>query len=135
MIEENKFGFRDKRGHFVPKEAADKNPLWVLPVNIKKIFNWFVFSYIFSWNLFYLFIAFIAYYFFTPAMLEMKTFSVGWISEILLRNYAMGTIFFSLIHIPLYISKSQGIKFKFNPNWPEKIQKLFNNSPKLQKRL
>ena len=125
MIEENKFGFRDKRGHFVPKEAADKNPLWVLPVNLKKIFNWFIFSYIFSWNLFYLFFAFIAYYFFTPPMSEMKTFSVGWASEILLRNYVMGTIFFSLIHIPLYISKSQGIKFKFNPNWPEKIQKLF----------
>ena len=48
MIEENKFGFRDKRGHFVPKEAADKNPLWILPVNLKKIFNWFVFSYIFK---------------------------------------------------------------------------------------
>ena len=62
MIEENKFGFRDKRGHFVPNEAADKNPLWILPVNIKKIFNWFVFSYIFSWNLFYLFIAFVTSY-------------------------------------------------------------------------
>ena len=36
MIEENKFGFRDKRGHFVPKEAADKNPLWILPINLKK---------------------------------------------------------------------------------------------------
>ena len=55
----------------------------------------------------------------------MKTFSAGWVSEILLRNYVMGTIFFSFIHIPLYVSKSQGIKFKFNPNWPEKIQKLF----------
>ena len=39
MIEENKFGFRDKRGPFVPKEAADKNPLWILPLNLKKIFN------------------------------------------------------------------------------------------------
>ena len=52
MIEENKFGFRDKRGHFVPKKAADKNPLWVLPINLKKIFGWFIFSYILSWNLF-----------------------------------------------------------------------------------
>ena len=42
MIEEKKFGFRDKRGHFVPKEAADKNPLWILPLNLKKIFNWFL---------------------------------------------------------------------------------------------
>ena len=58
-------------------------------------------------------------------MSEMKTFSVVWISEILIRNYVMGTIFFSLIHIPLYVRKSQGIKFKFNPKWPEKIQKLF----------
>jgi len=125
MIEENQFGYRDKRGHFVPKEAADRNPLWVLPLNIKKIFNWFVFSYILSWNLFYLVVAFIAYYFFTPPMSEMKSLSIGWISEILLRNYIIGTIFFSLIHIPLYVSKTQGIKFKFNPDWPEKIQKLF----------
>ena len=42
MIEENKFGFRDKRGHFVPKEAADKNPLWILPLNLKKIFGVFM---------------------------------------------------------------------------------------------
>ena len=55
----------------------------------------------------------------------MKNLSPGWISEILIRNYVIGTIFFSLIHIPLYVKKSQGIKFKFNPNWPEKIQKIF----------
>ena len=48
MIEENKFGFRDKRGHFVPKEAADKNPLWILPINLKRIFNWFIYTYISS---------------------------------------------------------------------------------------
>ena len=125
MIEEENFGFRDKRGHFVPKEATDKNPVWVLPLNFKKILSWFIFSYIFSWNLVYLIFAFIAYYFFTPPLSEMKSFAPGWMSEILLRNYVIGTIFFSLIHIPLYISKSQGIKFKFNPNWPEKIQKLF----------
>jgi len=115
MIEEENFGFRDKRGHFVPKEATDKNPVWVLPLNFKKILSWFIFSYIFSWNLVYLIFAFIAYYFFTPPLSEMKSFAPGWMSEILLRNYVIGTIFFSLIHIPLYISKSQGIKFKFNP--------------------
>ena len=31
MIKEENFGYRDKRGHFVPKEAADKNPIWILP--------------------------------------------------------------------------------------------------------
>ena len=93
--------------------------------NLKKILDWFIFSYIFSWNLVYLAVAFIAYYFFTPALSEMKNLSPGWISEILIRNYVIGTIFFSLIHIPLYVKKSQGIKFKFNPNWPEKIQKIF----------
>ena len=96
MIDENQFGYRDKRGHFVPKEAADKNPIWIIPLNIKKIFNWFVFSYVASWNLFYLFVAFIAYYFFTPPMSEMKSLSIGWIFEILFRNYIIGTIFFSL---------------------------------------
>ena len=59
MIEENQFGYRDKRGHFVPNEAAEKNTLWLLPLNLKKILNWFVFSYILSWNLVYFLIAFI----------------------------------------------------------------------------
>jgi len=27
MIKEENFGYRDKRGHFIPKEAADKNPI------------------------------------------------------------------------------------------------------------
>ena len=35
MIKEENFGYRDKRGHFVPKEAADKNPIWILPFNLK----------------------------------------------------------------------------------------------------
>ena len=99
MIEEENFGYRDKRGHFVPKEAADKNPLWILPINFTKIFNWFIYSYIFSWNLVYLFIAFIAFYFFTPAFSEMKNLEYEWISKIQIRNYIIGTIFFSFIHI------------------------------------
>ena len=125
MIEEKNYGYRDQKGHFVPNEAAEKNPFWVLPINIKKIFNWFVSSYIFSWNLVYLAVALIAYCFFTPALSEMKNLAPGWILEILLRNYVICTIFFSLIHIPLYVGKTQGIKFKFNPNWPNKIHKLF----------
>ena len=35
MIKEEDFGYRDKRGHFVPKEAADKNPIWIFPLNIQ----------------------------------------------------------------------------------------------------
>ena len=30
MIEEKDYGYRDQKGHFVPNEAAEKNPLWVL---------------------------------------------------------------------------------------------------------
>ena len=44
MIKEENFGYRDKRGHFVPKEAADKNPIWILPFNLKRILaelNWY----------------------------------------------------------------------------------------------
>ena len=52
MIKEENFGYRDKRGHFVPKEAADKNPIWILPFNLKKILDWFIFSYIFLGILF-----------------------------------------------------------------------------------
>ena len=32
-MDENNFGTRDKRGHFIPNEAAAKNPLWLRPTN------------------------------------------------------------------------------------------------------
>ena len=123
MVNEKDFGFRDKKGHFVPKEAADRNPLWLLPLNFKKIINWFIFSYIFSWNLVYFLVALCAYL--LPSFSEMKYLTPNWIIEILIRNYVIGTIFFSLIHIPLYVKKTQGINFKFNPKWPEKISNIF----------
>ena len=87
MIEEKNYGYRDKKGHFVPNEAAEKNPLWLLPLNIRKIINWFLLSYIFSWNLVYFLVALLAYYFFTPSLAEMQNLSPGWIVEILLRNW------------------------------------------------
>ena len=125
MINEKEHGFRDKKGHFVPHNAAEKNPIWILPLNLKKIFNWFLFSYIFTWNLVYLIITLLAFIYLTPNLSVMKNLSIDWISLILLRNYIIVIIFFSLIHLPLYVSKRQGIKFKFNPMWPEKKQKLF----------
>lgn len=125
MIKEKDFGTRDNKGHFVPIEAADKNPLWILPLNIKKILNWFFFSYLLSWNLVYFLIALAAYLFATPSLSIMSNLSYDWVMLILIRNYIIVIIFFSLIHLPLYVSKTQGISFKFNPSWPEKKQTIF----------
>ena len=124
-MDENNFGTRDKRGHFIPNEAAAKNPLWLRPTNFLKIFEWFIFSYILSWNLFYFAVALVTWLFFTPSLESMKYLEWEWISLILLRNLFLVTIFFNLIHIPLYVKKLQGIRFKFNPNWPEQKQKIF----------
>ena len=125
FMDENKFGNRDSRGHFIPIESAEKNPVWILPLNFKKIVNWFFYSYIFSWNLFYFLIALFSWQFLTPSISSMQKLELGWILIIFTRNIFLVTIFFSLIHIPLYVKKFQGIKFKFNPQWPDKKQKLF----------
>ena len=124
-MDEKKFGKRDDRGHFIPKEVASKNPVWILPFNIKNIFNWFIYSYIFSWNLFYFAVALIVWLFFTPSIASMEFLNWKWISIIFVRNLFLVTIFFNLIHIPLYVKKFQGIKFKFNPKWPDQKKKIF----------
>ena len=124
-MDENNFGTRDSRGHLIPNEAAPRNPLWLRPTNFFNIFKWFIFSYIFSWNIFYFSVALVSWLFFTPALETMKYLEWDWVSLILLRNLIIVTIFFNLIHIPLYVKKLQGIKFKFNPSWPEKKQKIF----------
>ena len=60
-MDENKFGTRDSRGHLIPNEAAARNPLWMRPINFFNIFKWFIFSYIFSWNLFYFSVALVSW--------------------------------------------------------------------------
>ena len=67
-MDENDYGSRDQKGHYIPNELNIKNPLWIKPLNIKKIINWFFYSYIFSWNLFYFAVAFFSWIFLTPSL-------------------------------------------------------------------
>ena len=36
-MDENDYGSRDQKGHYIPNELNIKNPLWINPLNIKKI--------------------------------------------------------------------------------------------------
>ena len=124
-MDENDYGSRDQKGHYIPNELNIKNPLWIKPLNIKKIINWFFYSYIFSWNLFYFAVAFFSWLFLTPSLEKMEILKWDWALIIFTRNLFIVVLFFSLIHIPLYVKKLQGIKFKFNPKWPTKKQQIF----------
>ena len=43
-MDENDYGSRDQKGHYIPNELNIKNPLWIKPLNIKKIINLQYFS-------------------------------------------------------------------------------------------
>ena len=48
----------------------------------------------------------------------MRTFSVGWIAEILARNLVLVVAWYGLFHLRLYRWKSQDTRFKYNARWP-----------------
>ena len=47
----------------------------------------------------------------------MSTLRFEWIAFILYRNAALMLIWFGAFHIRLYVKRSQGMQFKYNPKW------------------
>ena len=134
MLDENKFGIRDKRGNWKPFKLSEPAPIFQLPLNFIKIFKWIfgIYGYIFPWNFFYGLIAIILWLYFTPSLSVMKSFDYNWISYLLIRNLILTIIVCGGLHFFLYIKKTQGNAFKYNGRWPEKNNKnfLFNNQTK-----
>ena len=54
MLDENRFGIRDKRGNWKPFKLTEPAPIFQLPLNFTRIFKWIfgIYGYIFPWNFF-----------------------------------------------------------------------------------
>ena len=74
-------------------------------------------SYLLPWNLLYGAIAVLVWLYLTPATATLETLAPGWIALVLARNLVLTLLFFGAFHLRLYIRKSQGQMFKFNPKW------------------
>lgn len=109
-------GYTDSRGEWRPENPITFAPIFTWPPKIGKFLNWLV-NYIFTWNLIYLGMVLLSYYFLQPPLEEMKTLKFSWIWIILLRNMTLVWIIYGGWHLYLYTYKKRGTRAKYSPRW------------------
>ena len=74
IVDDTKFGTRNKRGDWKPFKLSGNVPLFHWPINPIKIFKWLfdIPGYIFPWTFFYGAIAVILWMYLTPSLETMK---------------------------------------------------------------
>ena len=120
-MDELKYGTRDRRNHWRPKDPIKPAPLLSLPWSFRKFLKWLP-NYFYPWNGLFFLTACIFWFFLTPDIETMKTLEWGWAAYILVRNSVALFLLHGAFELRLYIKRSQGTQFKYNPNWPKDRQ-------------
>ena len=118
-MNDEKYGTRDQRGNWKPFELISYGPLFSWPPKPLKLTKWFFGynGYMIPWNLLYLGIAAMLWFFLTPPLETLKTLQLDWIAFLLVRNAVLTLLFYGALHFRLYIKRNQGQLFKYNPKW------------------
>jgi ferredoxin-NADP reductase/sterol desaturase/sphingolipid hydroxylase (fatty acid hydroxylase superfamily) len=109
-------GYTDSRGEWRPEKPIIFAPVFTWPPKLGKFLSWLL-NYLFTWNLIYLGVVMLSYYFLQPPLEEMKVLKVSWISTIFIRNMALIWIVAGGWHLYLYTFKKRGTKAKYCPRW------------------
>ena len=70
------------------------------------------------WNVLYLAVAGGVWFWATPSREAMATWSPGWIAAVAVRDVVLLVGWYSLAHLRLFWSRSQGTRCKYNLRWP-----------------
>jgi sterol desaturase/sphingolipid hydroxylase (fatty acid hydroxylase superfamily) len=116
-MDDLQFGTRNKRGDWAPKEALETAPILIFPPRPLKFLRWLP-GYFLPWNVMFMAIAVVYWFWLTPSIETMKTLSIGWIVYLLARNMATVLVFYGALEFRLYVLRRQGTSFKFNGKWP-----------------
>ena len=109
-------GYTDSRGEWRPEKPISFAPVFTWPPKLGKFFTWLL-KYLFTWNLIYLGVVMLSFYFLQPPLEEMKAFKVSWISTIFIRNMALIWIVSGGWHLYLYTFRKRGTEAKYCPRW------------------
>ena len=124
-MDDTLFGSHNKRGDFRPNEALKTTPLWIKPLDLKKILQWIP-GYLFPWNFLWLISAVLYWELVIPEKEVMQTLSWGWIFNLFLVNGLAITAWFGVFEWQLYHRRNQGKRFKYNGLFPaEKPMEYF----------
>ena len=118
---------RNRRGEWWSGRPVYLEPLLDDPTNFKAIFKWLTGfpGFFFPWFAIYMVMITVVFIWFTPEMTRMMTFQVGWMSEILLRNFVILWVWTGAFHLWFYGLKMQGRLKKYNANWQARKNSIF----------
>jgi sterol desaturase/sphingolipid hydroxylase (fatty acid hydroxylase superfamily) len=123
-MDDTLYGTRTAKGEWTPHRRAAYGPLFDRPFRLGRVLRWFVHGYLLPWNALYAGAALILYAFATPSMATTRTFAVGWITYLLVRNLVIVLAWYGLFHWWLYRRKAQGARFKYNARWPRESDRF-----------
>ncbi len=122
------YGTRNRRGDWAPNQRVEYAPLFAWPPkplgDLKWLFGYP--GYIWPWNLFYAGLAIAAWFFATPSVESIRSFSPGWIAIILVRNATLIFCWYGVFHLRLYMRRAQENRFKYNSQWQAKHSQFFS---------
>ena len=116
-MDDLKFGTRNKRGDYAPGTPLEVAPLVIWPPQPLKFLRWLP-NYFLPWNLAFLGLAAVIWFFLTPSQETLQSLDWRWIAFILVRNAAMVFLLYGALELRLYIRRAQGNRFKFNALFP-----------------
>jgi sterol desaturase/sphingolipid hydroxylase (fatty acid hydroxylase superfamily) len=116
-MDDLQFGTRNKRGDFVPKDRLQTAPLFVFPPQPLNFIKWLP-GYFFPWNMLFMALAAIFWFYLTPDIATLKTLAPGWIAYLLVRNSMLVLAIYGALELRLYMKRAQGSHFKYNGKWP-----------------
>jgi len=110
---------RDERGEWVPEDLPKPSPLFSWPWKPLQVLKYLFGPVGFLWpyNAAVALLAVISWAFFTPSLETTATFSLGWMAAIYARNVVLVILISGSFHLRLYITKAQGLKYKYTDKW------------------
>ena len=113
------WGERDSRGEWKPEKAPLPSPIFRKPWQPGEILTYLFAPEGLLWpvNLVYALLAVASWLWFTPSPDQASRFQVWWVAEIYVRNAALLVLVAGGLHLRLYATRGQGMKFKFSSKW------------------
>jgi sterol desaturase/sphingolipid hydroxylase (fatty acid hydroxylase superfamily) len=116
-MDDLQYGTRNKRGDFAPKDPLKTAPLFVFPPQPLNFLKWLP-GYFLPWNVLFMGLAAIFWFYLTPDIATMKTLAPGWIIYLLVRNSLLVLAIYGALELRLYVKRVQGSHFKYSGKWP-----------------
>lgn len=108
------------RERWKPDRAIEYPRVFVWPPDPRGIARWFfgVPGFLAPWTVAYVALAIVVWRFATPDTESMRSWSAGWVGAILARNLMLALAWYGVLHVALYVRRTQRTDFKYDQRWP-----------------